>query len=73
MPYRHFASYNIVGGVLWGAGVTLLGYFLGSAIPSVDHYLLPVIALILVISVLPSAYHMERKMALRSRKSRAFN
>lgn len=57
MPYRHFGSYNVIGAVLWGAGITLLGFFLGHAIPSVDTYLLPVIALILFISVLPSAYH----------------
>ncbi len=61
MPYRHFASYNIVGALLWGAGVTLLGFFLGNAIPSVDHYLLPVIALILFVSVLPSAYHIWKE------------
>jgi membrane-associated protein len=61
MPYRHFGSYNVNGAVLWGAGVTLLGYFLGHAIPSVDTYLLPVIALILFISILPSAYHIWKE------------
>jgi len=61
MPYRHFASYNIVGAFLWGAGITLLGFFLGHAIPSVDTYLLPVIALILFISILPSAYHIWKE------------
>ena len=29
MRYRTFVAYNVVGGVLWGAGVVLLGYFLG--------------------------------------------
>ena len=29
MRYRTFLTYNVVGGVLWGVGVTTLGYFLG--------------------------------------------
>jgi len=29
MPYRHFVSYNVVGALGWGVGVTVLGFFLG--------------------------------------------
>jgi len=29
MRYRVFALYNLLGGTLWGCGVTVLGYFLG--------------------------------------------
>ena len=29
MPAREFLRWNIIGGVLWGTGVSLLGYFLG--------------------------------------------
>jgi membrane-associated protein len=31
MPYRTFALHNVVGGVVWGAGYSLLGYLAGSA------------------------------------------
>lgn len=30
MTYRHFVSYNVVGALLWGVGVTVLGYLLGN-------------------------------------------
>lgn len=30
MTYRHFVSYNVIGALLWGVGVTLLGYALGN-------------------------------------------
>lgn len=55
MPYRTFARYNIIGGTLWGAGMTLLGYFLGTLIPGIDHYLLPIVLAIIVISFFPIA------------------
>jgi membrane-associated phospholipid phosphatase len=31
MPYGQFAVYNVAGGVLWGTGFVLLGYFAGAA------------------------------------------
>ncbi len=31
MPYRRFVRYNALGGLLWGVGFTLLGYYLGEA------------------------------------------
>ncbi len=58
MQYRRFATFNAVGGILWGTGVTTAGYALGSAIPSVDRYLLPIIAVIVVVSLLPSLIHL---------------
>ena len=58
MPYRRFASFNVVGGLLWGVGMPLGGYLLGSTIPSPDRYLLPIIGLIVVISVLPNVIHL---------------
>ena len=56
MPYRIFIRYNIIGSVLWGGGITLFGYFLGRAIPNAEHYLLPIILLIIAVSFLPIAY-----------------
>lgn len=31
MPYRQFLLYNMIGGVIWGVGYSLLGYLAGSA------------------------------------------
>lgn len=53
MNYRRFVTFNVIGGLLWGAGVTLAGYVLGSSIKDVDRYLLPIIGLIVAVSFLP--------------------
>ena len=51
-------SYNLIDGVLWTFGITLLGYYLGRLIPDVDKYLLSIVLLIIVISVVPSIIHL---------------
>ncbi len=55
MRYRTFALYNIIGGIAWGAGITLVGYWLGTALPSAGNYLLPATLIIILISLLPLA------------------
>jgi membrane-associated protein len=61
MPYRRFFAFNVVGAFLWGVCVTLAGYILGDTIPGVDKYLLPIIAVILIVSVAPTAIHIWRE------------
>ncbi|MFC5907867.1 DedA family protein [Streptacidiphilus monticola] len=60
VPVRTFTLWQVVGGLLWSVGVTLAGYALGSSIPSIDKYLLPIIALIVVISVIPIGLELLR-------------
>ena len=53
MSYATFLRYNILGGLLWGVGMTLLGYSLGSVIPNSEHYILPISLVIIAVSFLP--------------------
>jgi membrane-associated protein len=62
MNRRTFTTYNIVGGFVWGVGVTVAGYILGEAIgEDIDKYLLPIIAVIVVLSILPPVIEMLRE------------
>ena len=71
MNRRTFTTYNIVGGFVWAVGVTVAGYILGSAIGSdIDKYLLPIIAVIVVLSILPPLIEM-RKERRRTRAAAA--
>lgn len=67
MPYATFLTYNLIGGLFWTISLPLLGYFLGSLVPNIDHFILPIIGLIVVLSVLPPAieYYREHR---RSKK-----
>ena len=65
MRYRTFVFYNIFGGFLWAMGFSWLGYFLGSTIPNVDRYLLPIIAVIIVFSFIPSIAHIMKNKSSR--------
>ena len=57
MDYRKFTIVNVAGGALWAIGLTWAGYWLGQTIPNVDRYLLPIVALIVLVSVMPAVIH----------------
>lgn len=59
MHYRTFLIYNVVGGVLWGAGVTALGYFLGQ-VAFVRSNVEIIILAIVGLSVLPILFELIR-------------
>ncbi|MCH5675056.1 DedA family protein [Streptomyces gilvus] len=54
MKYRSFVVFNVIGGVLWGAGVTLLGSWLGK-IEFVRNNIEAILILIVLVSVVPIA------------------
>lgn len=53
MTYKQFLKYNVVGGIVWGIGMSAFGYFLGNSIPGIQHFLFPIIVVIIILSVLP--------------------
>lgn len=68
MKYRDFVIYNIVGAILWSAGLIYAGYYFGNLFPNkdaVDKYLIVIVLGIIIVTSLPAAYHM-----LKNEKSR---
>lgn len=66
LPALEFLRWNVLGGVLWGTGVTLLGYWLGNISfigKNIDYFAV----LIIGISVLPIAFELlkARKRSTR--------
>jgi membrane-associated protein len=56
MDRRRFFTWSAVGAVLWAAGITLLGYFLGKSFPGLQDKLEIAILLIVGVSVLPMVF-----------------
>ena len=59
-PLRTFTVWQVVGGLAWSLGLTLAGYALGSSVPNVDRYLLPMVAVIVALSLIPLAAEVYR-------------
>ncbi|MDE2037709.1 MAG: DedA family protein [Patescibacteria group bacterium] len=66
MRYRTFLTFNVIGGLAWTALMVFSGYGLGSVIPDPDRYVMPAVALIVIVSVIP----VIREALLRRRGDR---
>ena len=65
MPYRTFATYNVLGGVLWGCTVVTAGYLAGSSYAAVEKAIGRDSALVVVVVVLVAllVWHLRRRRA----------
>lgn len=72
MDRRKFMFYNIIGATIWGVGVTMLGYALGSRIPNIDKYLLPAVGLATLFTFGPPLIHVLKDRENRTKVWQAF-
>ncbi|WP_405448936.1 VTT domain-containing protein [Streptomyces achromogenes] len=70
MRYRSFLVFNVIGGVLWGAGVTLLGSWLGN-IAFVKTNIEAILILIVLVSVIPIAIEYLRARGKEKKAAQA--
>ncbi len=67
MSRARFMAFNVVGGILWGTGMPLLGYWFGSKVPGLDKYLEGVLIGVVLLSIALSALHLLREKESRQR------
>lgn len=70
MSYKRFITYDAIGDIFWAVSVSLLGYYVGSRIPNIDHYILLGLGLAILLTLLPTIYQFG-KIHLRKRRSNA--
>jgi membrane-associated protein len=72
MPAGKFLLWNAVGGLIWTDGVLIIGHSLAQQIydaigDKIDHYILPVVAVIVLISILPILIEILRERRAKKR------
>ncbi|MBM4416401.1 MAG: DedA family protein [Chloroflexi bacterium] len=67
MSYSRFTFYNVTGGIAWVGSMTLVGFYLGEAVPNLDAVLFLVVGAVIAASLAPAAWHLwrERRAARR--------
>jgi len=62
MNYKEFVAFDAIGDIAWAVIVTLIGYWFGTKIPNVDHYILLAVAAVVLITLGPTLYHLGRAL-----------
>lgn len=65
MNRLQFFIYDAIGVIAWTFSIVLLGYFLGSRVPGIEHYIEPVLIFIILLFLTPTLYHVIKDPKIR--------
>lgn len=70
MNYKQFVIFDAIGDLAWAISITLVGYWFGTKIPNIDHYIVLAVMAVVLITLGPTVYHLIRALLeKRSKKS----
>ena len=69
MSYKQFVIFDAIGDTAWAVIVTLVGYWFGTKIPNVDHYILLAVAAVVIITLGPTFYHLAKALLARRKRT----
>lgn len=67
MHWQLFAFYNLLGGILWGVGLPMVGYLIGSSFPGIDKYFIWSLVISANVLIALVAWHIFRNPDNRHR------
>jgi membrane-associated protein len=67
MPRIKFFIFDAIGDIVWASLITLLGYWFGSRIHNIDHYVLPTVLIVMIASFTPMLWHLFGDPVARKR------
>jgi membrane-associated protein len=67
MPLKQFIIFDAIGDTAWAVIVTMIGYWFGTKIPNIDHYILLAVVAVMVFTLGPSFYHLYKALREKNR------
>lgn len=69
MDYPKFVLFDAIGDTAWAIIVTLIGYWFGTKIPNLDHYIVLAVVAVVFITLGPTVYHVVKALLEKRRSS----
>ena len=69
MSYRQFVLFDAIGCIAWATSVTLVGYWFGTKIPNIDHYIEAAVIGVVLLTLGPTLYHVIKALLERRRST----
>jgi membrane-associated protein len=68
MNYKQFVIFDAIGDTAWAVIVTLIGYWFGTKIPNIDHYIILAVVAVVLITLGPTVYHVGKALLEKRRR-----
>lgn len=68
MDYPKFVLFDAIGDSAWAIIVTMIGYWFGTKIPNIDHYIVLAVVAVMLITLGPTIYHLVKAILERRRR-----
>jgi membrane-associated protein len=68
MNRKQYVIFDAIGVIAWASGITLVGFFVGSKIPSIEHYIPFTLLAVVVIAFGPAVHHIIRNYYRSSKR-----
>lgn len=73
MNRKQFVVFDAIGNIAWTVSLVLLGYFVASRIPGIEHYIEPILICIVLATLIPTIYHALKDPKIRASLKAKFN
>ncbi len=71
MNYKQFFIYDAIGDIAWAVSITMIGYWFGTKIPDIEHYILFAVGAVMLVTLGPTVYHVVKALIENRNKKKS--